>query len=68
MDALTAYEFIRALRNVRNVFREDPVLNEHDLKYRNGDLRSAREWPGWEGTPRPGRCLPPSRNLWEASE
>jgi hypothetical protein len=68
MDALTTFELIRELRNARDVYRNDPVLNEHDRAYRAGMLNSTREWPGWEGTPRPGRCLPPSRNLWEASE
>lgn len=68
MDALTTYELIRELRNARDVYRNDPNLSEDDMRYRLGLLRSTREWPGWEGTPRPGRSLPPSRNLWEASE
>lgn len=68
MDALASFEAIRAQRNARNIWNEDPVLNEHDHAYRAGALKSTREWPGWEETPRPGRSLPPSRNLWEAAE
>ena len=56
---------IRAARNARNIWREDPVLNEGDRAYRAGTLKSTREWPDWVGTPRRGRALPPSRNAVE---
>ena len=68
MDALTTWEVIRKQRNARNIWNEDAILSERDRSYRAGTLMSTREWPEWTGTPRRGRSLPPSRNLWEASE
>ena len=56
---------IRAARNARNVFRENPILNADDRAYRAGTLLSRREFPDYVGMPRRGRALPPGLNTWE---
>lgn len=56
---------IRAARNARNIFREDPILSPDDREYRAGTLRSTREFPGYVGACRKGRYLPPSTNAWD---